>query len=123
MERRLENYRDVLECFLHAVDLPGADEQDHHSLGVCYSRLSHTTPDWKSMLTKAIESLQRGFYKNPVGYREVHHNVVNSHALALSLSRLGRIDEALDQCRNGLRLEPNNERLMGLRASLDGRSS
>ena len=120
MEQRLSNLGNAVNCFTKASNLLGSDPQDFHGLGVCLSRLANNMSgaDRDSALTKAEQALRRGFYKNPLGYRETHHNVVNCHSLALTLDRLNRNSEALIQCRNGLRLEPTNERLMDLRLSL-----
>ena len=121
MEQRLGNWENTMQCFSKASNLPGSDSQDFHLLGVCLSRLAANTKagaERDSTLAKAEDALKRGFYKYPLGYRETHHNVVNCHALALTLGRLNRTSEALIQCQNGLHLEPTNERLMSLRASL-----
>ena len=123
MEQRLENWKHAVDCFAKASELPGSDPQDSHGLGVCLSRIARGTSgtDRYELLKKAESALKRGFYKNPLGYRETHHNVVNCHSLALTLQRLDRIDEALIQCRNGLQLEPSNERLLDLNLSLNKR--
>ena len=123
MEQRLENWQEAVNCFAKATELPGSDPQDFHGLGVCLSRVSRKTSGTEryELHTKAERALKRGFYKNPLGYRETHHNVVNCHSLALTLQRLDRTDEALIQCRNGLRLEPNNDRLLDLNLSLNRR--
>ncbi|PKB70611.1 MAG: hypothetical protein BZY87_08725 [SAR202 cluster bacterium Io17-Chloro-G6] len=123
MEQRLENWDQAVECFFRASELPRSDPQDFHGLGVCLSRLSGKkgAQERQSLLQQAEQALKRGFYRDPVGYRETHHNVVNSHSLALVFERLGRVKEALIQCRNGLRLEPNNERLIDLNLSLNNR--
>ena len=120
MEQRLENWQEAVECFSKATKLPGSDPQDFHGLGVCLSRLAGkvTGADRSGLLQEARTALKRGFFRNPLGYRETHLNVVNCHALALVLNRLGEKEEALIQCRNGLRLEPNNERLIDLSMSL-----
>ena len=121
MEQRLQNWQRAVDCFAKASALPGSDPQDFHGLGVCLSRIARATsgPDRYELLKKAESALNNGFYKNPLGYRETHHNVVNCHSLALTLQRLNRTDEALIQCRNGLRLEPNNDRLIDLNLSLN----
>ena len=122
MEQRLQNWQNAVKCFAKASELPGSDPQDFHGLGVCLSRLANArVAERIELLHRAEAALRRGFYKNPLGYRETHHNVVNCHALALTLSRLGRKTEALIQCRNGLLLEPNNERLIDLNLSLNQR--
>ena len=123
MEQRLQNWQRAVECFAKASELPGSDPQDFHGLGVCLSRLANDArgADRIELLRRADTALRRGFYKNPLGYRETHHNVVNCHALALTLSRLGRRIEALIQCRNGLLIEPSNERLIDLNLSLNQR--
>jgi tetratricopeptide (TPR) repeat protein len=121
MEQRLQSYGQAVECFSQAVELPGSDPQDRHSLGVCLTRIvnsAKSTAERASLLNRAVEHLKAAFYANPVGYRETHHNVVNSHALALALTRLGRRNEALIQCEEGLKLEPSNERLLKLKESL-----
>ena len=120
MEQRLGNWDNALSCFSQATDLLGSDPQDFHSLGVCLSRLANgkTGEDRASILQQSENALRRGFYRNPIGYRETHHNVVNCHSLALTLDRLGRTREALIQCKNGLRLEPHNDRLIDLQFSL-----
>ena len=120
MEQRLENWERAVECFSKATQLPGSDPQDFHGLGVCFSRLGSraTGADRSDLSLKARTALERGFFRNPLGYRETHHNVVNCHALALTLDRLGEREKALIQCRNGLRLEPDNERLSDLSMSL-----
>ena len=120
MEQRLGNWQRAVNVFTKACALPGSDAQDFHGLGVCLSRLANTkrTPDREAMLVQAEMALKDGFYRNPLGYRETHHNVVNCHSLALTLDRLGRPQEALIQCKNGLRLEPQNERLIDLNLSL-----
>ena len=120
MEQRLGNIESAVNCFTKASGLPGADPQDFHGLGVCLSRLARTQTGTHrdSVLRQAEEALNLGFYKNPLGYRETHHNVVNCHALALTLDRLNRTREAIVQCRNGLRLEPSNDRLLDLQLSL-----
>lgn len=123
MEQRLENWDNAVKCFTAAVDIEGNDPQDHHGLGVCLSRLAVAggSRDRPELLKRAEEAMLHGFYKNPFGYRERHHNVVNHHALALNLDRQGRREEALVQCREGLHLEPANERLLGLQMSLQRR--
>ena len=120
MEQRLKNWQWGVHCFEQASQLPGSDPQDFHGLGVCISRLAGDSPskERQDRLQEAEGALLRGFYKNPMGYRETHHNVVNHHALALILEKLGRPREALIQCQTGLRLEPNNERLLDLKLSL-----
>ena len=119
MEQRLKNWREAVLCFAKASELPGSDPQDFHGLGVCLSRLASTRSGDRPLLSEAELALSRGFYTNPFGYRETHHNVVNCHSLALVLLRLDRIEEALVQCQNGLRLEPDNERLNQLNMSLN----
>ena len=121
MEQRLENWPSAVDCFSKASSVPGSDPQDFHGLGVCLSRMARnsTGPERVELLSRAETALNRGFYKNPFGYRDTHHNVVNHHALALTLERLGRTEAALIQCREGLRLEPTNERLLGLNLSLN----
>lgn len=120
MERQLGNWKRAVECFSNASQLPGADPQDFHGLGVCLSRSATEAigSDRHDLLSQAETALRKGFYRNPLGYRETHHNVINCHSLALTLQRLGRTNEALIQCRNGLRLEPYNERLINLNLSL-----
>ena len=120
MEQRLGNWQGAVECFERASELPGADPGDFHGLGVCLSRLASQAPhlDRNQLLLRADKALRQGFHENPLGYRENHHNVVNCHALALTLRRLGRKEEALAQCESGLRVEPSNERLTQLRSSL-----
>ena len=120
MEQRLGNWQRAVNVFTKACALPGSDAQDFHGLGVCLSRLANTkrSPDNEEMLIHAEKALKDGFYRNPLGYRETHHNVVNCHSLALTLDRLGRTNEALIQCSNGLALEPHNERLIDLNLSL-----
>ena len=120
MEHRLSNLDNAVHCFSKVTGLPGSDPQDFHQLGVCLSRLANTKSgaERDSMRQQSERALKQGFYKNPIGYRETHHNVVNCHSLALTLDRLNRTNDALIQCRNGLRLEPNNERLMNLHFSL-----
>ena len=121
MEQRLQNWQRAVDCFAKASELPGADPQDFHGLGVCLSRLAGGRgkgTDSQELRVQSEHALSRGFYKNPLGYRETHHNVVNHHSLALTLERLGRIDEALIQCQNGLHLEPNNYRLLDLNLRL-----
>ena len=120
MEQRLQNWREAINCYREATQLPGSDPRDFHGLGVCLSRIVREAPppDRKDLLAQAEQALRKGFYRNPFGYRETHHNVVNAHALALSLLRLGRTEEALSECQYGLSLEPNNERLINLRLSL-----
>ena len=120
MEQRLDNWQNAVECFSQATQLPGSDPQDFHGLGVCLSRSASRASgaDRNDLSLRAKAALELGFFRNPLGYRETHHNVVNCHALALALHRLGEKDKALIQCRNGLRLEPNNERLIDLRMSL-----
>ena len=117
MEQRLDNWQNAVECFTQATQLTGADPQDFHGLGVCLSRIA-SGPRRQELLTESEQALKQGFYRNPFGYRDTHHNVVNCHSLALVLQRLGRTDEALIQCRNGLRLEPSNDRLIDLNGSL-----
>lgn len=125
MEQRLGNEQRAANCFEQAIGLPWNDCQDHHGLGVSLSRLAvrpHIDSQARSeLLERAETALQNGFFKSPVGYRETHHNVVNGHSLALTLQRRGRKKEALIQCRNGLRLEPGNERLIDLQLSLQPR--
>lgn len=118
MEQRLKNWREAVYCFTKASELPGSDPQDFHGLGVCLSRLALRGGD-RPLLLEAEQALNQGFYKNPFGYRQTHHNVVNCHSLALVLEKLGRIGEAIIQCQNGLRLEPDNERLKRLSLSLN----
>ena len=120
MEHRLSNLDNAVHCFSKVTGLPGSDPQDFHQLGVCLSRLANTKSgaERDSMRQQSERALKQGFYKNPIGYRETHHNVVNCHSLALTLDRLNLTNDALIQCRNGLRLEPNNERLMNLHFSL-----
>lgn len=120
MEQRLTNWQRAVNCFTRACALPKSDPQDFHGLGVCLSRLANTKhgPEREKMLEQAEQALERGFYTNPLAYRETHHNVVNCHSLALTLDRLGRTAEALVQCRNGLDLEPDNDRLLDLDVSL-----
>ena len=120
MEQRLENWQRAVECFSQATQLPKSDPQDFHGLGVCLSKLARGAAGAErgDLLLKGRAALEQGFFRNPLGYRETHHNVVNGHALALALDRLGERKGALIQCRNGLRLEPNNERLIDLRMSL-----
>ena len=120
MEQRLENWQYAVNCFSHATKLVGSDPQDFHGLGVCLSRLAVKAEGVRrqKLLEEGEQALKQGFYKNPFGYRDTHHNVVNCHSLALTLQRLDRTTEALIQCRNGLRLEPNNIRLIDLNQSL-----
>jgi tetratricopeptide (TPR) repeat protein len=121
MEQRLRNLPQAIDCFSHAVELVGSDPQDHHGLGVCLSRLSRearSNEERRRHLSRSITSLRCGFYPNPVGYRETHHNVVNSHALALTLAFMGETRKALEQCENGLALEPSNEKLLILKSEL-----
>ena len=122
MEQRLGNWQNAVDCFSEASKLPRSDPQDFHGLGVCLSRLASKSGgrgEQLELLTQAERALRRGFYRNPLGYRESHHNVVNCHSLALTLRGLDRIDEALIQCRNGLRSEPGNYRLVDLQLSLN----
>ena len=122
MEQRLGNEQRAVNCFEQAIGLPWNDCQDHHVLGVSLSKLAvrpHIDSQARSeLLERAETALRNGFFKSPVGYRETHHNVVNGHSLALSLQRRGRKKEALIHYRNGLRLEPGNERLIDLQLSL-----
>lgn len=120
MEHRLGNWENAVRCFTKATELRGSDPQDSHSLGVCLSRVANgkNGADRIRTLDQAESALKMGFYRSAIGYRENHHNVVNCHSLALTLDRLGRTREALIQCKNGLRLEPHNERLMDLQYSL-----
>ncbi len=116
MEYRLDNWLNAVNCFSTATELPGSDPQDFHVLGVSFSRLARENSGSRryELLAQAKYALNSGFYAFPFGYRETHHNVVNHHALALTLEGLGRIEEALTQCLGGLRLEPHNDRLDAL---------
>ena len=120
MENRLQNLDDAIFCYTNASQLPGADPGDFHGLGVCLSKLARgkSGGERETTLLRAEQALNLGFYENPFGYGETHHNVVNCHSLALTLNRLDRTNEALLQCQNGLRIEPNNERLITLHRSL-----
>ena len=120
MEQRLGNLREAVNCYSQATQLPGSDPRDFHGLGVCLSKLAREvrTDERSILLKQAEQALRPGFYREPFGYRETHHNVVNAHALALTFSRLGRTEEALVPCEYGLRLEPDNERLIRLQQSL-----
>ena len=124
MEQRLGNWQTAVDCFAKAARLPGSDPQDFHGWGVCLSRLASNASraERPDLLTQAEHALKMGFYRNPLGYRETHHNVVNCHSLALTLDRLGRTEEALIQCRQGLRLEPQNDRLLDLNLSAAART-
>src|SRR5262249_24338298 len=77
MEQRLKNYDRAVECFLHAVKLPRSDPQDYHTLGVCLSRLiqNKSVQERSALLSQVEHALRCGFFKNPIGYREIHHNV------------------------------------------------
>ncbi|MBI4312553.1 MAG: hypothetical protein HY681_12345 [Chloroflexi bacterium] len=123
MEQRLGNWENAVACFSTAVTLEGSDPQDYHGLGLSLARLaalrSHQG-DPQSLVARAEQEFRKGFYRDPIGYRERHHNVVNHHALAVNLARLGRKPEAATQVREGLRLEPGNERLIDLQLSLGG---
>ena len=120
MENRLSNLDNTLHCFSNATQLPESNGQDFHVLGVCLSKLARDQygADREETLTRAETALRRGFSDNPFGYRDTHHNVVNCHSLALTLDRLGRADEAMQQCENGLEIEPANDRLISLSRSL-----
>jgi len=121
MEKRLKNYSQAVECYEMAVYCDESDAKDHHFLGVCLSYLAKNKRDLREkrrMIEKSVEALSNGFYPNPIGYRERHHNVVNGHSLALALIRIGRKADALLQCQNGLKIEPDNERLLRLEKEL-----
>jgi tetratricopeptide (TPR) repeat protein len=122
MENRLDNFEVAARCFSKASVLPGSDPQDSHSFGVSLSRLFRKgvrVEQRQPLLEDSLKALQKGYHPNPFGYRETHHNVVNSHALAITLMRLGRIEDALAECRKGLDLEPSNIRLIRLRRKLE----
>jgi tetratricopeptide (TPR) repeat protein len=95
--------------------------KNYHFLGVSLSHLAGQSRNYnekKTLMEQAADALNKGFYSTPIGYRERHHNVVNAHALALSLARLNKKDEAIKYCIMGLEIEPQNERLLELKKSL-----
>jgi tetratricopeptide (TPR) repeat protein len=100
---------DALSCCERALALKPTLAEAHHSMGNVLQALDGNDGD-KKRLEEAVASYERALALKP-GYAQAHYN------LGCALAALGQVDNALDQYRTALRLQPEYP-LAGFRKSL-----
>jgi tetratricopeptide (TPR) repeat protein len=113
MEKELGNLKKAEECLEEALKGNDRDVIAWNALGAILRK--------RGEYKKAERCLLKALYREPKTTHEQHHNAVTFHSLAITLKKLGRLDDSRYYCEQGLKMEPRNEKLISLQEELNQR--